>query len=422
VTFPPHRKAIALFTLLAPLAGCHHSDFPTVPDDFREFAYVANSGSNTVTVLDLVYLRVDRTLRVGEHPVAVALNPKKPEAYVLNRPSATQDGSISVIDTAKNEVVATIPVQRGPSAISVDPSGDSAYIANSGSNTITVLDLTTRRSLVSLRTADSPTSALISPDGRTLVVTSASAGTVSLYSAAPILRATKTPFGPTLSATQADPLRFRASFAGCPGATSPVIPDSSKAFIACPAANQVLALSLAAAPGSWAAKQEASSLVDHALAVLDVGQNPTSLTRKPDGGEIFVSNSDSGSISEISTQTNEVGSTFGIGDRPAHGVVSFDNAILWVSNSGADSVSLYSIDDGKRLPSIHVGNAPDALAFTTDHFSAEKAQRFLLVANRQSGDVAVIRTNSSAGPALLTMLPAGASPDAIAIQSQAATP
>jgi YVTN family beta-propeller protein len=145
---------------------------------------------------------------------------------------------------------------------------------------------------------------------------------------------------------------------------------------------------------------------------MDVGQTPTYLTLKPDGGEIFVSNTGSGSISEISTQTDEVGSTFGIGDRPAHGVISADNSSLWVSNSGADSVSLYSIDDGKRLPSIHIGSAPDAL-----EFSADKAQQFLLVADRRSGDVAVIRTNTRQGPQLLTMLPAGASPAAIAVKS-----
>jgi YVTN family beta-propeller protein len=137
---------------------------------------------------------------------------------------------------------------------------------------------------------------------------------------------------------------------------------------------------------------------------------------KPDGGEIFVSNTTSGSISEISTQTNEVGSTFGIGDQPTHGIVSWDNSVLWVANSGADSISLYSIDDGKRLPSIHIGATPDTLAFTTDH-TAKEAQRFLLVTSRQSGNVTLIRTNAQQGPGLFTIFPTGSNPSALAIQS-----
>lgn len=396
---------------LAALVGCHHSDFPTLPSGFREFAYIANSASNTVTVLDLVYLRVDRTLRVGDNPTAIALSPTRREAYVLNTQSSAQNGSVSVVDTERNQVVGTIPVHRSPSAISVDPTGRRAYVANSGSNTVSVLDLDTRRSLAAIPTPQNPTSALISPDGRTLLVTFPASGTVGLFAAA-----SADPNSPSNGPW----LRIRSTFPNCPGATNPVIlPDSSKAFIACPAANQVLALSLAADPESWAAKNDSSLRQDHALALLNVGNSPSYLTLKPDGGEIFVSNTASGSISEISTQTDEVGSTFGIGDQPTHGIVSGDNSVLWVANSGADSISLYSIDDGKRLPSIHIGATPDTLAFTTDR-TAKQAERFLLVGSRQAGNTTLIRTNARQGPLLFRIFPAGLAPSAMVIQSNAA--
>ena len=147
-------------------------------------------------------------------------------------------------------------------------------------------------------------------------------------------------------------------------------------------------------------------LADHVLALLDVGQNPTALTLKPDGGEVFVSNSASDSISEISTQTNEVGNTYAIGNHPTHGLVTADNSALYISNSGADSLSLYSIDDGKFLSSLHTGNAPGALAFSADG-------HLLLAADAKSGDVALIRTVSKLGPTLFTILPAGGTPTAI---------
>ncbi len=388
-----------LFLLPLVFTGCRHPEFPGYPANFRQFAYIANAGGNTVTILDLVYLRPDRTLRVGENPIAIALNPHKPEAYVLNRQSESSAGSLSIIDTDKNEVATTLPLRKDPSSISLDRTGRTAYIANAGSSSVTVINLDTRQS-TTLLTPPDPTSALVSADSRSLIVTLPESNAVAVFS-------TPDNAPPTL----------RSTYTNCPGATSPVIlPDSSKAFIACPKSNQVLALSLAADPKTWAARQNGSLLEDHPVSLLDVGHNPTHLTLKPDGGEIFVSNADAGSISEISTTTNEVGSTFGIGDQPAHGIVSADNSALWIANAGADSLSLYSISDGKRLPSLHVGAGPDILAFSTD-----KEQRLLLAADRKSGDIAVIRTNLPI-PTLFTILPAGADPSAIAIRSNAPAP
>lgn len=393
---------------LVSLAGCRSSTFPDYPASYREFAYIANSGSNTVTVLDLVFLRPDRTLSVGQNPTSIVANPLRPEVYVLNSAS----GSLSVIDTRSNTVVATIPLRHNPSFLSVDRVGRRLFVANTDSGNLSVIDLDTRRMLTTVQTPAHPTSALISPDGRTVVVTLPDSGSVALFSAAPAPDLK----GPQPAAALEAALTFRASFSGCPGATSPVIlPDSSKLFIACPGSNQILAMALAAAPESWAAKQSSSALTDHALALLDVGLRPNHLTLKPDGGELFVSNSAANSVSEISTQTNEVGNTFPIGDVPAHGIVSSDNSALWISNSGADSISLYSIDDGKVISSIRTGSAPDALAFSAD-------QHLLLAADRKSGDVALIRTNSKLGPGLFTLLPAGANPSAIAIKATALKP
>jgi YVTN family beta-propeller protein len=378
------------------VSGCRRSGFPDVPDGYREYAYISNGSSNTVTVLDLVYLRQDRTLQVGANPINLVANPVRNEIYVVN----TQSGTISVIDAETNRIAATIPVHRLPSFISVDPTGHRAYVANSGSNTISVLDLDRRREITVAGTGEQPGVARISPDGRSLVVTNRGSNSVSVFDVPP--------YNP---ASEPAP-HLRAAFPGCPGAADTVIlPDSSKAFIACSAGHQVMAVSLAAAPGSWAARQNPALMTDHLLTLLDVGKLPVHLAMKPDGGEIFVLNFGSDSISEISTWTNEVGGTYTIGSRPVHGIVSRDNGTLWVANFGADSIALYSIDDGRVEPvGIHTGSAPNALAFSED-------EHLLLAADAHSGDVAVIRTGGTALPALFTMLPAGNSPNAIAVKA-----
>ena len=386
------RTVVSLACLAAlPLAisGCRKPGFPDEPEGYREYAYVANAGANTVSVLDLVYLRPDRTLAVGLRPVALAVNPVRNELYAVNE----QAGTVSVIDTDAIRVAATIAVHRLPGSIAVDPAGHRAYVANAGSNTISVLDLDQRREMAEIPSAAAPGPLRLSPDGRTLVVTHTAASTISVYGAT--------------GQGRGGPLSIRSTFTGCPGASDAVIlPNSLKAFVACSAARGVMALQLAAPRESWAVRQDGAMALDRALVMLAVGGSPAHLTLKPDGGEVFVSNTDAGSFSEIATDTNEVGGTYMIGNHPAGGVVSGDNGTLYVANTGDDSVGLYSIDDGKLVSSVHTGAGPEALAFSAD-------EHLLLGLDAGSGDVSVIRMQSKLGPNLFTILPAGSRPSAM---------
>ena len=353
---------------------------------------MANAGSGTVSVLDLVYLRADRTVKVGDSPVALATNPLNNEVYAVNRASA----SISVIDTRKNQVVATISVQHQPSAIAVTPDGRRAFVTSEGTNAISVVDLDARRELTTVSSGTTPVAVALSPDARSLVVANRTSGSLSIFS---------------VGAAGGPPLAPRATIPGCAGAGAlSILNDSSKVFVACSGSHQLMAVNLAAAPGSWIARQNASLLQDHLLTMLDVGQNPVFLALKPDGGEIFVSNRGSDSISEVSTTTNEVGGTYTIASRPSQAIASSDNSTLWIANSAADTIGIYSIDDGHLSGSVRTGSAPTALAFSAD-------EHLLLAANARSGDVAVIRTDGKQGPTLFTMLPAGNSPTAIVTKS-----
>jgi 6-phosphogluconolactonase (cycloisomerase 2 family) len=198
----------------------------------------------------------------------------------------------------------------------------------------------------------------------------------------------------------------RAYFTGCPAASDAVVlPDSSKAFVACSGGHQVMAIALA--------RPDAHPAVpDRLEAMLDVGRAPVHVALKPDGGEVFVSNSQSNSISEIITGTDDVIGAYLMGDDPMHGLVSRDNSLLYVANLRSQEVTIYSIDEGKRTGSIHVGDGPSAMAFSA-------AGHLLFVVDARSADVAVVRTaslNTAGLHALFTMLPTGRGPNAIAIK------
>ena len=110
---------LCILASLTLLGGCHRNRFPSFAADYREFAYVSDGSADTVTVLDLVNLRQDRTVQVGRQPSGLAVNPRRNEIYAVN----TGSDSVSVIDTETNRVTATIAVHRAPYFLSVAPDG-----------------------------------------------------------------------------------------------------------------------------------------------------------------------------------------------------------------------------------------------------------------------------------------------------------
>jgi YVTN family beta-propeller protein len=381
---------LALGSLFA-LTACHKSDFPQHASNYREYAYVTNGGSGTVSIFDVVNVRLDRELAVGKNPVAVAASPTRNEVYVVN--SGTEDGlgSVSVIDAQNNTVAGTIALHRRPVSVEVDTAGDFAYVANSGSNTVSVLDLKNRREVVQIGVGEEPVSTRLSPDGKTLVVANRKGNSVSLVNLS--------------SPADSGNRKVRAVFEGCPGASDAVVlPDSSKAFVACSEGHQIMAIALAHA-GQAGQKEQARP--DRMEALLDVGRAPVHLALKPDGGELFVSNSLSNSISEVVTGTDDVGGAYMMGANPVRGLVTSDNSLLYVGNLHAQEVTIYAIDDSKRTGSIHVGDGPSALAFSSDGY-------WLFVVDSRSGDVALVRTKTSS---LFTLLSTGRDPNAIAVKA-----
>src|SRR5207248_5953943 len=85
------------------------------------------------------------------------------------------DGNVQVIDTGTNTVVATVAVGSQPRAIAVTPNGLYAYVANFGSNSVTVIDLTTNSVVTvpdgsAISVGTNPQGAVVTPDGSRVYV------------------------------------------------------------------------------------------------------------------------------------------------------------------------------------------------------------------------------------------------------------
>lgn len=106
------------------------------PND--KFVYVANYGSNTVSVIDQFTHEEINLIPVGSGPTGVDVTPDSAFIYVTN----ADDNTVSVIETTTNTVTATISVDIGntPWGVAVSPDGRFTYVANYGSNTVSVID------------------------------------------------------------------------------------------------------------------------------------------------------------------------------------------------------------------------------------------------------------------------------------------
>src|ERR1700686_4539865 len=87
---------------------------------FSQYAYVANGGSDNVSVIDTSNNTVVATVPVGSNPYGVAITPNGNYAYV----TIFGGTYVSVIDTSNNTVVATVPVGPGPAGVAITPNGN----------------------------------------------------------------------------------------------------------------------------------------------------------------------------------------------------------------------------------------------------------------------------------------------------------
>jgi YVTN family beta-propeller protein len=147
-------------------------------------AYMANSTSGTVSVINTTSFTVAATVTVGTSPRGCCVTPDLTKAYVSN----FTDGTVSVINTATNLVTATITVGNGPGGIAVTPNGSQVLVANYTDGTVSIISTAsntvtgTITLLLHGATTRLPWTICISPDSSTAwVVSDPSGGSSSTY-------------------------------------------------------------------------------------------------------------------------------------------------------------------------------------------------------------------------------------------------
>jgi YVTN family beta-propeller protein len=161
------------------------------PDGKR--VYVANSGSNNVSVISTASDTVTTTIAVGTAPRGVAVTPDGKTVYVTNSGS----GTVSAISTATNTVIGTpIAVGSAPFGVAVIPDGHKVYVTNGAAGTVSVIATATNTVVGSpITVGTDPVGVAVAPDGTKVYVANFGSSNVSVIATASNTVAATIPVG-----------------------------------------------------------------------------------------------------------------------------------------------------------------------------------------------------------------------------------
>jgi YVTN family beta-propeller protein len=327
-------------------------------------AFVANSGSGTVTPVDLITLRKSRPIPVGRDPEAIALTPDGRTAYVVNRGS----GTVTPISTGTRRAGRPIRVGSSPRAIVITPDGRTAYVANAASGTVTPITLATGRAGPPVRVRGYPLALAVTPDGRTVYAVSWLAGTVTPITvdtnrAGQPIRTGSYPVAITMA--PGGRTAYVVNFGS--NTVTPVAVSTNTAGRPIPAgqAPSSIAITRDGAVG-YVADGDTDVLTPIRLATgtpgrpIPVGYSPAAAVLAPGGRTVLAVNTISGTLTLVSTITGRPGRSIGVGlyGYPLTVAVSPDSPLALVLDTYSGQVRPVNLAAGRALRRIHVGAYP----------------------------------------------------------------
>lgn len=316
--------------------------------DAAPFAYIPNSGSNTVTVIDTVTTppSVVATLPVGTNPRGVASLVKTSETftYVTNFGSENVSVLRTFSDVLTNKVafekVRDIRVGRNPYGIAVDPAGTFAYVTNFTDATVSKIDLGTNTVVATILVGSSPIGIVVTPDGSKVYVVNNSSLSVSVINPADNTIIATVPVG-------INPI----------GAA--VHPAGTFVYVTNSGANSLSIIKTA--------DNSVTTQFDFHLSA------PAGVTVNPAGTVGYITNSGSNTLSFFNANSNTFSSSpnIAVGPNPLGVSTSVDGAHTFVVNNFDGTVCVIdNATNTEKLPRIKVGTAPYALGSFVASFGA----------------------------------------------------
>ncbi|HHW06892.1 MAG TPA: hypothetical protein GXX34_05075 [Clostridia bacterium] len=137
--------------------------------------YVSAMFTDKVVVIDLDSLAIEAEQRVGETPYGLAVDRAGNQLLA----ACSLSNEVWCLDLTTLETKAVIAVDRLPAYITIDEEKRRAYVGNSGSDTVSVIDLDAHREIDRIQVGKAPVNLALLPDRR-LAVTLHDEGTMAM--------------------------------------------------------------------------------------------------------------------------------------------------------------------------------------------------------------------------------------------------
>lgn len=274
--------------------------------------YIANSGTNDVSVIPAGQTVVTRVVPVGARPVMVAASGNGNKVYVINH----DDNNVSVIGTADNAFIKNIPVGAQPVWGVMSDDGNDVFVVNQGDGTVSVIDTALDQVLCN-PPASAPCPSTINLNGSG--TSAALESNFAFYDNVRKRVYVTNPGDNSVTVIKADSINLAAgvlpqflakiSVSGSPISVA-AIADGTRAYAALANCGAVagginhtnLLANLSSCTGNQVAVIDVIGLVQSKL--ITVGSGVVSVAAATDGTRVYAANSHDGNISIIKTSTD----------------------------------------------------------------------------------------------------------------------
>ena len=357
------RRAVLMLPMLA---ACSRKT-----GGYRGYAFIASREEQRLAVVDLEVMAVAKHIPVEGSPSQVLAAASRPAVYALT----PDTGTVHEVQFYRLAVARKATVASAAVSMTLAPDEKSILILARQPSALVSLDLDSLRTNWNLPLTEDPVEMALSPDGKSAAITSASGvWLVDVESRHLRGRVMQGDFGP---------VQFRW--------------DS----VLLVAANRgARMLSLIDAPSG--------RLVTH----LPLPIRPDHFCLTEDGGQLFVTGEGMDGVVIMYMKQTEIAETVLAGHAP--GAMAVSDSLLFVISPQSGDVTIMDINSRKVIAVVPVGAEPGSAVVTPDN-------RYALVLNRKSGDVAVLRAATAATKkfrwTLLTLIPVGSEPVSAAVRA-----
>jgi len=290
-----------------------------------------------------------------------------PKAYV----GLFKDNAVAVIDTGSNKVLTTIAVPVGPHGLVITPDGRTVYVSSDGDTKVSVIDTTTDTIKATIEVGKTPHGLALT--GHMLLVAVWGADSVVFID------------------TTTNMIVGQVSVPNPHNIA--IAPDGLTAYVASqkPATAALVIL----------------NLVDKTqIGSVALDKVPRALSFRPDGKELYFTQLTSDSVQVLDVSTNKIIDQIAVGTSPHYALVSPNAAYGMVVSQKTNELTMWDPITHKVQSTVKVGTLPHWIALNSDGTVA-------YVTNETSNDVSVV--DLSSGKVIVT-IPVGQAPRKIVMQ------